>query len=319
MELLSAYLKKAIPGVNDAWNKGMVADLALTITPELIFFDKQSLLKGDMTFVWLSWFIESIYDYNLAPDNIVYADVFSLVRRGLLKSGLSEDSEHFVVIWKNVSKVIYTFICRMQGRKRQSVTKTLKEDLVSLAQNDLKCWICGYRFSHDSIQLFLNQPGSIQLPSLVDYLSPRGLVERDLKIEVEHKQPFSSGGGDLDDLDNIDLSCGYCNRHKWKFLSIYDANRSLRSFSHSRLGLVSVPQPYWVIRLLALADRCTEAGCTVTKNKQQLYVDFINDIGSAAPTNLKVVCRKHLRNSGDRFVSAVNFKDRTKKGRRSLL
>jgi len=319
MELISAYIDQAIPGVNDAWNKQNLSSLALTTTPEALFSNRMNLFKADMTFTWLSWFIESIYDYNLAPADIDYPDVCSLVRRGLIKSGFLESADCFNDVWVNISKVIFIYILRANGRKRQHVSKAIKFDLVSKARGNLKCWICGYKFLEDSVNIFLNKPGKISLPSVVDYISPKGLKERDLKIEVEHKQPFSSGGGDLDDPNNIDLSCGYCNRYKWKFLSIYDANRSLRSFSHPRLGFVSVPQPYWVIRILALTDKCSEPNCTAHKKNQPLYVDFINDIGSAVPNNLKVVCRKHLKNIGDRFVMANNFKEKLKFARPSFI
>ncbi|MBF5067143.1 HNH endonuclease, partial [Salmonella enterica subsp. enterica serovar Istanbul] len=106
------------------------------------------------------------------------------------------------------------------------------------------------------------------------------LIERDLKIEVEHKLPFSKGGGDIDDLNNIALSCGWCNRYKSNLISIYDVGRNLKNYKNSNFIGFSIPEPYWVIRKMALANRCSHPGCTATR-KNNLYIDLINPRGAA--------------------------------------
>tara|TARA_Y100001970_G_C14176231_1_gene827142 strand:+ start:450 stop:1409 length:960 start_codon:yes stop_codon:yes gene_type:complete len=319
MEMLSGYLNKTIPAISQSWKPNTLADLANITSPSSLFNERESMLKADIHFLWLSWFLESIYDFNLAPENTKYADVFSSVRRGLIKSGFNEHDHSFNEVWTNIARLIFTYISNTQGRTRKQVTKTLKQDLIATYNGKPYCWICGVRFPEESTKTFLGINANFTLSPTVDYMFPRGLKERDFKIEVEHKLPFSLGGGDIDDIENIDLSCGYCNRHKWKFLSVYDANRSLRTFSHARLGMLSVPQPYWAIRILALADRCSEAGCTARKSNQQLYVDIVNELGSATPSNLKVVCRKHIRNPGDRFVNSKLFEQKMKKGRNYIV
>ncbi|MBN3492223.1 HNH endonuclease [Vibrio neptunius] len=319
MEMLSGYLNQTIPAIPQSWKPNTLACLANIVSPGSLFNRRESMLKADIHFLWLSWFLESIYDFNLAPENVSYADVLSSVRRGLIKSGFDDNDESFKDVWVNIARLIFTYVTHTQGRSRKQVSKSLKQDLIANCNGKPHCWICGARFSQESISNFLGAKVKFTLSPTVDYMFPRGLKERDFKIEVEHKLPFSLGGGDIDDIDNIGLSCGYCNRHKWKFLSVYDANRNLRTFSHLRLGMVSVPQPYWVIRILALADKCSEAGCTARKTSQQLYVDLVNDLGSATPSNLKVVCRKHIRNPGDRFVNSKLFIEKVSKGRSNIV
>ena len=181
------------------------------------------------------------------------------------------------------------------------------------------CWICGYKFCSNAIAKFLGEQYSIILPKTLDMYFPSGLTERDYTIEIEHKKPFSLGGGDIDDHNNIAFSCGFCNRYKWKFISIYDVSRNLRGYVHPRLGLVSIPQPYWTIRLLALSEMCSEIGCTVKKIHNKLYVDLLNPLGSMVPGNMKIVCRKHRRSAGDRTVKAEDFKSRLKYTRSSII
>jgi len=319
MEELNAYINQVIPGISSSWYPNNLASLAILNPPSAVFPNNNVICKSDMSFIWLSWFVETVYDYNLAKDDISYAAVFSYVRRGLIHSGFSESAENFTDVSKTVSRLVYEYIGKVRGRKRIQPKVTTKEALLEKYDTTPTCWICGYRFSAEAVKRYLGENVNFNLPATFDYFSPRGLKERDISIEIEHKQPFSSGGADIDDLDNIDLSCGFCNKHKWKFLSIYDANRGLRSFHHPSLGLVSVPQPYWGIRILALAEKCSEEGCTVKKSKQQLYIDLVNPLGSASPTNLKVVCRKHLKNVGYRFLDRVTIEKGIKRNRKSII
>lgn len=310
METLSSYIDKIIPGINDAWDRNKISDLAILSTPEAVLSKNSFLLSADIKFLWFSWFIESIYDYHKASEDISYPEVVSSVRRGLLKTGFNESDQKFNDVWKSISRLTYKLISKSSGRSREHLTRSTKYDLIERSKGTPYCWICGHRFSSESIDKFSNLDAEIKLPNLIDYFLQKGLKERDFKIEVEHKMPFISGGGDLSDLNNIELCCGFCNRYKWKFISIYDANRSLKTFIHPRIGNISIPQPYWAIRILALAEGCSEPTCTVKKEKAALYVDLINDIGSATPTNLKVVCKKHLKNKGDRFLDRKLFENR---------
>jgi hypothetical protein len=319
MEELNAYINQVIPGISQSWYPNSLANLAILNPPREVFPNNNVICKSDMSFIWLSWFVETVYDYNLAKDDISYAAVFSYVRRGLVHSGFSETSGDFTEVSKSVSRLVYAYIGNIKGRKRKQPKIATKEALLERSQSSPICWICGYRFKPEAIKRYLGDDSDFILPDTFDYFSARGLKERDISIEIEHKQPFSSGGADIDDLDNIDLSCGFCNKHKWKFLSIYDANRGLRSFQHPNLGLVSIPQPYWVIRILALAEKCSTEGCTAKKSKQQLYIDLVNPLGSASPTNLKVVCRKHLNNLGSRFVDRETFEVGIKRNRNSIV
>jgi|GEM_PF-2200782 len=319
MDELNAYLDRVIPVISDSWRTDALADLAITNPPQGVFTNNSVLCKSDISFVWLSWFIESIYDYNLADKNVSYGTVFSNVRRGLIHSGFNDSSPKFTEVSRTISRLVFEYIGKLKGRKRKQPKNDTKEALLEKFDSKPHCWICGYQFKDFAINRYLGTDDNIILPSTFDFYSPRGLKERDISIEIEHKQPFSSGGGDLDDLDNLDLSCGYCNRYKWKFLSLYDVNKGLRTFSHPSLGNVSIPQPYWIIRILALADKCSHSGCTVKKTKQQLYIDLVNPLGSASPTNLKAVCRKHISLAGFRFLDRNTVEKGLKRYRDSFV
>ncbi|ENP8323283.1 HNH endonuclease signature motif containing protein [Vibrio vulnificus] len=319
MELTKAYLEHSIPIIDSLWDSDKICSAAIANEPESVLGSNISILKADRSIIALSWFIESVYDYNLADDSVTYAQVFNQVRRGLSNLGFDSDHKDYLYIASRITRLCFSYICNSSNRKRKAVTKSLKLDLLEDCDNKPKCWICGHKFCDESINKFLGEPYKIKLPTLIDMYFPSGLSERDYVIEVEHKKPFSTGGADLDDINNIALSCGFCNRHKWKFISLYDVNRSLRGYLHPRLGLVSIPQPYWAIRLLALSEKCNEPGCTVKKSHAKLYIDVKNPLGSMSPTNMQVVCRRHRKRPGDRMVSSVDYKQRIKYSRASIL
>lgn len=319
MELTKAYLEHSLSIIDNLWDKDELCSAAMAHEPENILGSNIAVLKADRSVISLSWFIESVYDYNLANEEVTYAQVFNHVRRGLHNLGFDNNHSDYLDIAAKISRLCYSYICHNSNRRRKSVTKSLKMDLLESCNNKPQCWICGHKFCSDAINKFLGKPYNITLPSSVDMYFPSGLSERDYFIEVEHKKPFSSGGADLDDLSNIALSCGFCNRHKWKFISLYDVSRSLRGYLHPRLGVVSIPQPYWAIRLLALSEKCSEPQCAAKKTNSRLYIDMKNPLGSMSPTNLRVVCRRHRKNAGDRVVPSFDYKDRLKYSRPSIL
>ncbi|MCR9908578.1 HNH endonuclease [Vibrio campbellii] len=319
MELTKAYLNKSIPIIDSLWDRDDLCSVAISQEPDNILGNNIAVLKADRSIISLSWFIESVYDYNMANESISYAQVFNHVRRGLSNLGFDNNDSSYMDVTLEISRLCFSYICNTSGRNRSRVTKSIKLDLLENCNNDPRCWICGHKFCNEAINKFLGKPHNIQLPNSVDMYFPSGLTERDYVIEVEHKKPFSSGGADVDDLSNIALSCGFCNRHKWKFISLYDVNRSLRGYVHPRLGVVSIPQPYWSIRLLALSERCSEPGCTAKKSSTRLYIDKVNPIGSMTPTNMKVVCKRHRSNSGDRVVPSSDYKSRLKYTRSSII
>lgn len=295
-------------GFGKVWDPLSLAHQSNFVTPDDIFLGGTSLLRNDINLQWLAWFCESLCNLDECASTSDIYKIFSLVRRGLIHVDIKESDPLFFNLCHLISKFMHNRIDCINGRLRLRIKKQLKIDLIESSNGRPRCWICNSLFSHEAINLFLGKDGKISLPEMVDYMMPRGLIERDLKIEVEHKLPFSKGGGDIDNLDNIALSCGWCNRYKSNYISIYDVGRNLKSYKNGSYVGYSIPEPYWIIRKLALENKCSHIGCFCNR-KNKLYIDLINPRGAANPINLKVVCKLHMNERHRRFVPRSNYKD----------
>ncbi|MFM5182158.1 HNH endonuclease [Aeromonas veronii] len=312
MNTLSAFLNSSINNLSKMWSYDDISQGAINSAPDMLFSGCGAVLKHDMNLQWLSWFCEALCFIDNSNDEKNLHDIFSLVRRGLINLGHEYNCEI-----QNTAVQLALFLYRRQlsvnGRNRQRATRQFKIELLESAGKSPRCWICNSKFTDESIELFKGggRP-EIKLPEYIDFIFPRGLCERDLKIEIEHKHPFSKGGQDLyDDLSNVALSCGWCNRHKWNFLSLYEPGVASCSFyNHDKLGPMSIPEPFWIIRKMALSNGCEAPGCTV-KRKNNLFIKLINPHGMANPLNLMVVCKSHLDNNyQNRLVPSSEYKSR---------
>ncbi|HAE78650.1 MAG TPA: hypothetical protein DCG73_12610 [Morganella sp. (in: Bacteria)] len=308
MERLHQYIEQSLSGFSNVWNSSGIAKQSIIEVPDDVFLGGTSLLKNDINLQWLAWFCESLCNLDECLGEVDQYKIFSLVRRGLIHVNIDQNNPMFLNLCSIISGFMFKRIESVSGRLRQRVTKQNKLDLIESAQGEPRCWICNSKFSKDAIDIFLGRSGNIILPEFIDYMMPRGLIERDLKIEVEHKLPFSKGGGDIDDLSNIALSCGWCNRYKSNLISIYDVGRNLKIYKNNNYVGFSIPEPYWIIRKMALSERCSHPGCTA-KRKNNLYIDLVNPRGAANPINIKVVCKVHVNDYHHRLVPAINYAD----------
>jgi hypothetical protein len=170
--------------------------------------------------------------------------------------------------------------------------------LLDAAGNPPRCWICGYAFDQIAIDSFLISPRHHSLKTFVDFMKPR-LLQRDYGIEVDHMVPFSQGGGGD---ANLAIACGWCNKTKGARLSLYDVQAQPAVFIHPRLGVTSLPQPFWVVRILALRKRCEHGSCHRQVSTSELTATPRNERGAMNPMNLMVTCLEHDRLGSDRLV-----------------
>jgi hypothetical protein len=103
--------------------------------------------------------------------------------------------------------------------------------------------------------------------------------------------PFSRGG---EDENNLELACGWCNNAKSGHMSVYDVEGQPLRAGQNRLGLFSLPQPFWVTRLLALEGTCSHGGgCETSNQDAELTVVPMRMDGALNITNLRVTCLAH--------------------------
>ncbi len=280
----------------DVWEKVGIERLALFAFPDSLVGRRQSLLKADMHQQWLRWFVESIVDpRQIAAQRLPYPHVFKAVLDAISQRYADQDKTQSEKA--ALSSVIAGIACSIAESisaavSRSAISSSQKSLLLQLAGSSPRCWICGAPFSEQAIECFLySKKTDIPTPMFLDVFKPRGLVERDLRIEIDHVYPFSRGG--LDD-DNLRLACGWCNKHKSAHLSMYEVEGQPRHVAFRNGILCSIPQPFWTVRLLATVKNCEHPeGCDKSTTTSELTVVKSNQSGAPNPTNLRVTCFEH--------------------------
>ena len=263
-----------------------------------LFGDRQDLIVGDLLIRWMRWYLDGTVDPQLvAEENIQYAFLYSEVKSAIESQALAVGQSESSIL--EITKIIANAILdtaislrKSRERQRQRLSYSGRRLLLDIAAPSPSCWICGLKFSQESIDEFLEPQGrSLELPDFVDILAPRGLKSQDLRIEVDHVIPFSLGGGDE---GNQRLSCGWCNRYKGAHVSLYDVNADSIKSGNNALRLRSLPPRFWIVRMLAYRRRCEGSdSCNYTRDDGRLYVSPIRDVGSMNPSNLRLVCLDH--------------------------
>jgi len=216
------FIEHALRDISDTWSISNIEQLAIFDVPHSVLGRSRSLLKGDVNRQWARWFVESLADpRRIAIENISYPHLFEEVLRSVeytFNNSKTRPEKQQIAsvaakIILNLSKIFDV------NRKRKPITKDVRRLLLDIAGSSARCWICGTIFRNQAIENFLyGRKGKLELPLFIDVLKPRGLIERDLVIEIDHVVPFSKGG---EDGSNLELACGWCNRFKSNYISIY--------------------------------------------------------------------------------------------------
>lgn len=288
------FIRSALANFGSNWDNNSLIKLSSLHVPDSILGQKRFILRSDINEQWARWFVESLADprYYIGLDFSyprLFSDVLQNVSRRFGNSTKSEKQELASV----AARILQNWINNFQSeRKRQHVTDNEKRLLIDLAGDYPRCWICGNKFAEESIDNFLKrEQNKIPLPVFIDILKPRGLKQRDLSIEIDHVVPYSHGGTNE---DNLKLACGWCNRYKSNFTSIYDIDGRPLSVKQNNTGIKSLPQPFWTVRLLAIGRRCEHPdGCEVSADHDAVTVTPIMKDGAMNPSNLRITCYVH--------------------------
>lgn len=273
--------------------------------PEALGLGRTELLRGDMHVLWVDWFLESVTDPELASAS--YASCFKqalTVLADVLPPTTETDQKQAA---RAVAEAVRSYMLMRHHRSRVRLSAQQREVLLLEAGSPARCWVCGMRFLDAVVNAFRERKAmpSVQLPTFVDYLAPRGVTPRDLRIEVDHVVPFSRGGAD--ETWNMRLACGWCNGAKSKYLSLYEAGTKPSIIHHPRMGPVSVPLPYWVVRVLQSTEgRCEVGSCSSSARTDEMLV-AVRFPGAPTPPNLSVVCKEHDPLELERLVPRTVF------------
>jgi HNH endonuclease len=301
------YFFNMVPSnLQGSWHIDKLTSISNIRLPDLVTGDQDSILRADIAILWTNWFLESLCDPEAFIDSYPgYAFVVQIVNKEVPTTFASIPKSKHEELTVILSRLIDSEILRRQTVKRTLIDDSTKERLFDIYGSEPRCWLCGYKFTNWAIdKFFKRQSPKPVLPSFVDYLMPRGLRLRDLQIEIDHMIPFSLTKND--DFDNLRLACGWCNARKGAKLSVYDVSAQPGTGVHPKLGRITLPHPFWVIRILCLRRHCEyEGGCSKSLKNSELTVAPKHSKGAMNPLNLRVTCLEHDSLGSNRLISRL--------------
>lgn len=296
------FLRAALIGSRASWDGDSLRRLATLSVPPAVLGLHGWLIDADVRLQWARWCVESFGDaggFLRRGDSfpIIFAAVFAVVQNRFPQVG-DEDRKTLAVA---VARIIYGLVeQRRQAQPRRGLTDVERRDLLALSGRPPRCWICGAQFQEPAITNFLwEETNEIPVPLFLDILKPRGMEPRDLQIEVDHVVPYSAGGGEQ---DNLALACGWCNRYKAAHTVLYDVQGQPRRQASVSAAGDSLPQPFWIVRLLATVGRCQYFDeCHRSTENSPITVAPVVEGGSMNPVNMLVTCDEHDPYRSQRF------------------
>ncbi|EGJ50858.1 HNH endonuclease [Desulfocurvibacter africanus] len=290
---LDIFLQSTIVGQNSLWKPDNLPTVASTVVPEAILGKRKYALQADIKALWAKWFLEGLCDpLAIARSNEKFAHIYKKIRQSL-DSFHHLNPEDQITISIELAKAIEREAIRINKAERRYISTQTKEELLAIKGKDPRCAICGYKFTEMAIDIFLKRKKHTewQLPLFIDYMTLKGKGLRDLTIEVDHIRPISLGGDN--EIENLQLLCGWCNSNKSDRTNFFDVDSSPDTFNHPLLGTISTPKPFWVVRAFATVKQCEFHGCPNTAKTTELYILPKYISGSMNPLNLQIVCGNH--------------------------
>ncbi|EFO5516625.1 hypothetical protein HN069_000793 [Salmonella enterica] len=273
--------------------------------PDPMLGFRRDLLKGDMYREWGRWFIEQFIDVKYLSSNVTYPEIFYDVFRIIdTICGWTYDRTDKMEVSGIISRYVLQRVNIItESNKRRRVSLSERRELLDLLGEKPRCWLTGMPFSPEAIAIFLGERDvKIKLPDYVDKYMPIGLVERDLKIEVDHLYPFALGGDDS--IENFRLICGWANMVKSSQVSMYGRGTK---YTKSIRPYQSIDNYYWAIRTLGLKRKCECDGCKNNLENSLLTISSFHGAGKIInPISMKIMCYEHAYEN-DRFVLRTNF------------
>lgn len=307
---LAEFSQRARDAGDDAWREEPLRKLASLQVPREVLGPKGWLLESDIRLTWIDWFIDSLVDRAsfVHDDTLTYAHMYDTLQKQLKRTYPISDPDEVRGAAAVLSELAWEDIRRRRERRRQPVAQVARQELWFAAEPDPRCYLCGYKFkpqARDQIlgRRTIEKPSEdAELPLLVDFTRPRGLVARDLRAEVDHIRPVWSGG--TSSTENLRLACGWCNKVKSSFRSLYDSTaRFAGTIRPERSRTISQPQPLWILRLVATRGRCEHlGGCGAGLSTNELFVAPRAQDGALNPVSAYVFCGQHDPWSTSRFV-----------------
>ncbi len=304
---VSHYIEETPGDPSSLWRMADLVAMSSRPPPDAMLPHNEPMLRADAYAIWFRWFVEGLCNplRYVEDETKTIIDVLSDVLARVDAVYPGEPRDERIAFGQKISRRIMLEVERHRQLKRVGASPSIKRDLVDTAGGEPRCWICGFKFSAPALDRFLKRRKGIELelPQFVDVFRPRGIVPRDIGIEVEHIVPVAAGGGGK---ANLALACGWCNKSKGARTSIYDADGRPPRSAYALGAAVwhELPHPFWTVRILATRARCEHSdGCNATVKNAELFIAPGDPRGAPNPSNLHVYCAEHDPYAAHRFFS----------------
>ncbi|MEU0217473.1 HNH endonuclease signature motif containing protein [Streptomyces sp. NPDC006265] len=291
--------------LGNRWSESDLKEVAELSAPSGLLGRNEWILRADYSITVGRWFIEGLVDlgrYARNTENIGY--LFREISQRLQEMDPQAPKDELQQIARQLTSFAWRDVKARREAGRERIDNALRSVVWFRDEPLQRCYLCGYKFCPQARDLFLRRTSDpVEPHKLVDFTRPRGVRSRHLRVELDHVVPVAEGG--TADEDNLRLACGWCNNVKSNLWSVYDAKAwSIGVIEHPSLGVISVPQPFWTLRVVATRARCeAPQGCGARLIDHELFAAPRNIKGALTPTNLMVVCREHDPWAGHRLVS----------------
>ncbi len=281
---IQKFMQAALVDPIACWQAHGLQQIGDLQVPDDMYGNRSWMFRGDIHRLWAEWFLGACVDIvRLKEKNATYPYLYSEIYDYFVAE--FGPTESAITLAREIASLANYKLDQMRNSDpRKVLNERERQALVDLEDGKPRCWVCGYAFSDEAISNFIHRSShKIPLRRLVDVMTLKGLIEKDLRIEVDHVFPFSKGGSH--DGANLKLACGWCNRYKSDYTSIYEVPGHARKIKTLAGKYFSVPQPFWVVRILALASNVEQPfakDCEFT-------VTWKNINAKATPPNLKIV------------------------------
>lgn len=290
----ATFVEAAFRDPRNHWDPDALGKLALMQVPDAVLGRRRTLLRADASQQWARWFVEGLVDpRRYVGGRLNYAQIFSDVLESVNNRFSDRTRQERQQLASSVSQALRRTVEQLSSERRRAVIdRSQKSFLIDVAGDPARCWICGTAFDQVAVDNFIYGEAELMpVPAFVDVLKPRGLTPRDGAIEIDHILPVALGG---ENEDNLALACGWCNRSKRAAVSIYEVEGRPRTAGPNRIGLFSLPQPFWIVRQLAVVQHCEHVGgCDRNASNAPMTVSPRLLGGSVNPQNLITTCFEH--------------------------
>lgn len=305
VDKFSSFLRTAASTWGSAWSERALRKLASHAPSDHVLGENGWLLNADFSGTLARWYVDGLVDLSRYSEDSTkkFGHLYLEISRRLREDAPRAPEDELQAISRELTTLAWTEVEGRRGVPRPSFGLQWREYLWAINEPEPHCYLCGHRFTDKARDRFLGRSGERPEPlSLVDFTRPRGRTSRDLCIEIDHVRPLAAGGNN--ELDNLRLACGWCNRVKSSHTNLFDTTSwALGTINHPTLGIVAIPQPLWILRFVATRGRCeSRGGCSTRVEDAEIFVAPRRRGGALTPTNLAAYCQRHDPWATERYV-----------------